>query len=225
VLDYVPADRPERFRARVIDLATGQLTPVPARPDSAADEVRAHRVDRVHDPRRSRLFSLYAYEDAALAFVQCLHLREGWRAYVPLPAPFGQERPGVHGIALAGDRLCVVHAPSGLVADIDPDRLTVTTVDRLAAGGQEGKPNLGILASGQLVINVDHAVITTGPARKLPTPGPARGLVIGTANDIWAGHPRGVIRYDLTTGAEVGQVPVADLYVVKHVRPWLRQPT
>jgi len=166
-------------------------------------------------------YTLYAYQPDAVAFVDCLHLGERWTHRVALPAPFGQERPGVHAIALApsGDRLCVVHASSGTVADIDPDRLMVKQVSPFAAAGEKGKPNARITASSRLIVNVDNMVVLTGPHREIATPGPARGLALGAGGDVWAGHPHGVVQYDLATGKETGQITEPELYTVKHVRP------
>ncbi|MEV6492621.1 hypothetical protein AB0M20_28975, partial [Actinoplanes sp. NPDC051633] len=177
-------------------------------------------IERLHDPARAMSYTLYAYQPDAVAFVDCLHLGERWTHRVALPAPFGRERPGVHAMALApaGDRLCVVHASSGTVADIDPDRLVVERVGPFAAAGEKGKPNARITASRQLVVNVDNVVVVTGPRREIATPGSARGLVLGAGGEAWAGHPDGVVRYDLATGKETGRLTVPGLYLLKHVR-------
>jgi hypothetical protein len=225
VLDYVPAAAPQQFRPRVVDLATGRLTPLSTRagapvPDGAEPLTRAHRLDGIVDARRGMYFALYSYQEDAVAFVECLHLRERWTQRVPLPAPFGQQRPGVHAIALSpnGDRLSVVHSPSASVADVDPDRLVVSRVGRFASTGQEGKPTARITGSGRLVVSVDRTVFATGPDRAIPTPGGTRGLALGPRGDVWAGHPAGLVRVDLSTGAELGRIAVRDLFTVKHVR-------
>jgi hypothetical protein len=225
VLDYVPAAAPQQFRTRVVDLATGRLTPLPVRagaptPDGSEPLTRAHRVDGIVDPRRGMYFALYAYQEDAVAFVECVHLRERWTHRVPLPAPFGQERPGVHAIVLSptGDRLSVVHSPSASVAVVDPDRLVVSQVGRFASTGQQGKPTARITASGRLVVSVDRKVFVSDPHRELPTPGQTRGLALGPRDDVWAGHPAGLVHFDLSTGAELGRIAVRDLFTVKHVR-------
>jgi hypothetical protein len=216
VLDYVPAGAPRRYRAGAVDLRTGRLAPALEAPP----ETRAHRIEAIHDARRRLLFTLYSYQEATLAYVDCRHLVDGWTRRIALPAPFGQERPGVHAIALSpsGDRLCVVHAPSASVADLDPDRLAVKEVTRFAASGQLGKPNVRFTAGGRLVVNVDGRVVATGPAREIATGGAARGLVVGAGDDIWVGHPDGVVRYNLATGAETARIAVPGLYVVQRVR-------
>lgn len=226
VLDYVPAAKPERYRPRAIDLAARKLIPLSTRdgklvPVGAEQQTRAHRIERLYDPIRAMSYTLYAYQPDAVAFVDCLHLGERWTHRVVLPAPFGQERPGVHTIALApsGDRLSVVHASSGTVAEIDPDRLVVKQVSQFAVPGEKGKPNARITASNSLIVNVDTMVVVTGPRSEIATPGPARGLALDSGGGVWAGHPTGVVRYDLATGRETGRIRVPELYTVKHVRP------
>jgi hypothetical protein len=123
-------------------------------------------------------------------------------------------------MAPSGDRLCVVHAASGSVADIDPDLLVVKQIRPFAATGEKGKPNARISASGELIVNVDNmvVVVATGSRREIATPGPARGLALGAGDEVWAGHPNGVIVYDLASGKETGRITVPGLYTVKHVR-------
>jgi len=217
-LDFVPADKPDRFGLRAVDLTTGRMSAVSNR--DGGEYLRAHRVDSVHDARRGRLYALYAWP-AGSAFVHALHLGEGWARRIDLPAPFGRERPGVHAIALSptGDRLAVVHSISARVAEVDLDRLVVTGVSALAPDGQRGKPNARFTPAGRLVVNVDTKVIATGPYRETATPGEARGLVVESDTAVWAGHPDGVVRYDLTTGARTGSLDVPDLYVLKDVFP------
>jgi hypothetical protein len=225
VLDYVPAAKPERYRLQAVDLAARRLTPLFTRggkpvPVGTERQTRAHRIESVYDQRRAMFYTLYAYQPDAIAFVDCLHLGQRWTHRVALPAPFGRERPGVHAIALSpsGDHLCVVHASSGSVVDIDPDRLEVKQVSRFAAVGEKGKPNARITASGRLVINVDNMVVATNPRREIITAGHARGLALGADNDIWVGNPTGVVQYDLATGREIGRITVPGLFTVKHVR-------
>jgi hypothetical protein len=225
LLDYVPAAAPQRFRRRAVDLATRELAALSTRegvpvPVGTEAQTRAHRIEGVYDSRRAMFYTLYAYQPDAVAFVDCLHVGRRWTHRVVLPAPFGRERPGVHAIALApsGDRLCVVHATSGTVVDIDPDRLAVERVSTFAAAGEKGKPGARITPSGRLVVSVDTMVVATGPRREIGTPGHARGLALGAGDEIWVGHPGGVVHYDLGTGREIGRITVPDLFTVKHVR-------
>jgi hypothetical protein len=216
VLSYLPASRPQRYTAGVIDLATGVLAPVPG-----AEEMNAHRIFRVHDPRRDMLFAICSRQEESLAFVHCLHLRQRWARRVALPAPFGQGRPGVHTLALspAGDRLSVFHSLSATVADIDPDALSAQKPWQLSNTGQDGKPGLLINRSGGVVAAVDGLVLQSEPRREIGTPGQVRGLVPGTGDDLWVGHPNGIVQYNLATAREVRRIDVPGMFVLKHVMP------
>jgi len=125
----------------------------------------------------------------------------------------------VHALALdgMGERLSAVHSVSARVADIDPERLALKRVGEFAAAPQEGKPGIGFSRDGRMVVSVDGKVIATGPYRETATPGEPRGLVIRD-HLIWAGHPEGVVRFDLSTGRETGRTPIPGLYVLKRVR-------
>jgi hypothetical protein len=217
VLSYLPAGRPQRYTVGVIDLATGLLSAVPGAPE----EMNAHRVLRVYDPHRGMLFAICSREEDSLAFVHCLHLRQRWAQRVALPAPFGRGRPGVHTLAMSptGDRLSVFHSLSASVADIDPDRLLTQKPWQLTTTGQDGKPGLLIGRSGGLVAAVDGLVIQSEPRREIGTPGQVRGLALGTGDDLWVGHPNGIVRYDLATAKEIGRIDVPGMYVLKHIMP------
>ncbi len=211
LLDYTPAAKPERYRVQAVDLRTRRMVPI-------GDVMRVHRIARVYDPRRAILFTVCSREEERVAFVHCLQVGKRQARRIDLPTPYGQARPGVHGIALGADRLSVVHSLSASVVDIDPDRLIVTRVGAFAGPDEDGKPGVLITPSGGLVVSLDKKVIVTSPRREIATPGETRGLAFGGGNDVWVGHPDGLAHYDLATGDELGRIRVPGLYVLKHVR-------
>ncbi|MFC6019175.1 YncE family protein [Plantactinospora solaniradicis] len=133
VLDYLPPTAPDRYRVRVVDLASGQVQPLLTRvkavvPGGAEEEMRGEGRQAVYDSRRKRLFTLYTHqpdhvhtrdriaavtdpngagarEDAphVHAFVHTLDLNERWAFCVDLPAPFGERAAIGHTIALSRD--------------------------------------------------------------------------------------------------------------------------
>jgi hypothetical protein len=214
VWDYFPAQAPDRYQMKVIDLKSGEMTAVPTRSGSAT--VAATRVARVTDDRRGVLFGLYV--DTRNAFIHCLSLREGWSHQIVLPAPFGQGRPGVHTIALTPSpgRLSVFHSLSASVADLDPDTLTLKQIWTLSPDAQDGKPSMLMSPQGDLIASVDGKIIVSQPFREIGTPGQTRGLVFGAGGDIWAGHPDGAVNYDLATGQEIRRIRVPKMFVLKH---------
>jgi hypothetical protein len=213
VLDFTPPSKPDHFRIGMVDLRTGLLS-------ALTEQRRESRVQRVYDVRRGVLYAMCVDSVDAVASVHCLNVGQGWAQRIGLPPPFGQDRPGVHAIALSdsGDRLVAIHSPSASVADVDPDQRVVKRISSFSATRQDGKPGLAITSSGRLVVGVDAKVIVDSPRLEIPTPGQARGLVLGGHNDVWVGHPDGVVQFDLSTGKEIRRIAVPGLYVLKHVR-------
>lgn len=211
VMDFLPPGKPDRYRAAIVDLRAGRLTPL------ESEATRAHRVVRVHDERRGRLFAICAREGEA--YVHCLDLASATTYRIEMPPPFGGGRPGVHTLAqsVTRNRLCAVHSLSATVAEIDPERLVLKELSTFATPPQEGKPGLVLTREGRMVVSLDGRLIATDPHREMATPGEPRGLVAGPGAEVWAGHPEGVVRFDVTTGAELGRVRIPGLYMLKQV--------
>ncbi|MEE6311172.1 hypothetical protein V1634_30505 [Plantactinospora veratri] len=133
VLDYLPPTAPERYRVRVVDLASGRVEPLLTRvkavvPGGAEEEMRGEGRQAVYDRQRNRLFTLYTHQPDHVhtrdriaatadpngagarddaphvhAFVHTLDLTERWAFCVDLPAPFGERAATGHTIALNRD--------------------------------------------------------------------------------------------------------------------------
>src|SRR5262249_55171356 len=108
-------------------------------PPGAEEEMRGEGRQAVYDPVRGLLFTLYTNQPdeghvAVHAFVHTLNVRDGWAFCVDLPAPFGTGTGQAHAIArsASGTVLVVVDAGSGTLAVVDPDQLTVRSVNQFA---------------------------------------------------------------------------------------------
>lgn len=177
VLDYLPPTRPDRYRVRAIELATGQFRPLLTRlktpvPAGAEEEMRGDGRQAVYDAARRTLFTLYTHQpdhehtrdllaggaraDAPQvhAFVHTLQLDTGMAYCIDLPAPFGQAAPTAHAIVTQpdGTRLYVVDVGSGSLAHIDPDELTVAGVSRFSGADTAGEAFAVTTMDGQLVV-------------------------------------------------------------------------
>ncbi|MEQ4300507.1 hypothetical protein ABNF97_03775 [Plantactinospora sp. B6F1] len=67
VLDYLPPTAPDRYRVRVVDLASGRVEPLLTRvkavvPAGAEEEMRGEGRQAVYDRARNRLFTLYTHQ-------------------------------------------------------------------------------------------------------------------------------------------------------------------
>jgi hypothetical protein len=177
VLDYLPPARPDRYRVRAIELATGQFRPLLTRqktpvPAGAEEEMRGDGRQAVYDATRKMLFTLYTHQpdhehtrdllaggaraDAPQvhAFVHTLQLDSGMAYCIDLPAPFGHAAPTAHTIVAQPDgaRLYVVDVGSGSLAHIDSDQLTMAGVSRFSGADTAGEAFAVTTMDGRLVV-------------------------------------------------------------------------
>lgn len=156
VLEYLPANAPERYRVRRVGLATGEVQPLLLRdkglvPPGAEEEMRGEGRQAVLSPDRSRLYTLYLHQgehqhtrdllpgshvtDGPLvhAFVHVLSLTEGWAYCLDLPSPFGERPAAAHALTISpdGGRLYIGETTTNHVAVADTESLTLTRVATL----------------------------------------------------------------------------------------------
>ncbi|MFC3502773.1 YncE family protein [Micromonospora krabiensis] len=235
VIDWLPPARPDRYRVRVVDLATGTAGPLQTRakalvPPGAEEEMRGDGRQAVLAPDRSTLYTLYTHQadhrhtrdllsgrpGNVHAFVHTLHLGDRWAYCVDLPHPFGAGPASCHAIAVSPDgrSLFVADVASGTVAEISTEQLTVLRTATVAAGaGVAYAATDGtrlFLAAGPSVRTVDVAglrVVGEWAMRERVT-----GLVLSPDGArLHVGQPGAVSWHDVTSGRELGRVPVDGL--------------
>jgi YVTN family beta-propeller protein len=152
VLDWLPPTAPDRYRVRVVDLASGASRPLNTRnkvPVSAGaeEEMRGRGRQAVRAPDGNTLYTLYTNQPdpdtpasgggpgwtggtPAHAFVHTLNLSGSWAFCVDLPDPFGAGPAAAHTVAIdhAGAKLYVADLHSGRLAVVDTAALGVETV-------------------------------------------------------------------------------------------------
>ncbi len=157
VLQYLPAEAPERYRVRRVEVSTGAVTPLLSRdksvvPPGAEEEMRGEGRQAVLAPDRGRLYTLYLHQGEhqhtrdllpgrhspdghpVHAFVHVLSLTEGWAYCLDLPAPFGDHPAEAHALTVSpdGKRLYVGELTTKQIAVADTESLTVTDLAPLA---------------------------------------------------------------------------------------------
>ncbi len=246
VLDYLPPMNPDRYRVRVVDLATGALQPLYTRdkkviPPGAEEQMRGQGRQAVYAAGHRLLFTLYTHQpehehtrdllhggardDAphVHAFVHTLSL-DGLFAYcIDLPAPFGEGPPEGHAIALSryGVNPIVVDATSGTLAQLDGSALTVSRIATFPKGGTAVAAAISP-DDRTAYIGADEGihVIRTGvltTASQWRIPAPIRGLVVSAdGRRLWVGQTDRALALDTASGREVASVGIPGLTSLQH---------
>ncbi|TCB98476.1 hypothetical protein E0H26_08860 [Micromonospora zingiberis] len=236
VLEWLPAQAPDRYRVRVVDLDSGVPGPLYTRlkqaiPTGAEEEMRGDGRQAVLAPNRRVLYTLYTHQpdhqhtrdrisgrpgSDVHAFVHTLHLQERWAYCVDLPHPFGEGQPVGHAMALTpdGSRLLVVDVTSGIVADISTEELTVRETAKLASGTGAAYAAAGggrlFVAAGNSVWVSDLAGLGGGIAR--PVADPVTGLLLSPdGGRLYVARAGGVSWHDPAGGEELGRLAVPGL--------------
>jgi hypothetical protein len=246
VLDYLPPTAPDRYRVRVMDIATGAIGPLSTRlkqlvPAGAEEEMRGEGRQAVYDGYRGQLFTLYTHQPdhehtrtlvaggarpgqpLVHAFVHTLSVRDGWAYCIDLPEPFGLGPASAHSIvrSASGTLLCVVDASGGAVAVLDADQLVVSRVGRFAGAASEAVGAAFASDGARLFVAVDRELVvldsmSLGTVDRWRLPAPARG-VAASAGSVYVGQSDAVLALDPATGATRWRVPVSGLSQVQQV--------
>ncbi|MER6952230.1 hypothetical protein ABT294_50300 [Nonomuraea sp. NPDC000554] len=243
VLDYLPPDRPERYRVRMVDLDSGRPAPLHTRdkkviPAGKEEEMRGRGRQAVLDPDASVLYTLYTHQDDHLhtrdllagrdldpgvhAFVHVLNLNQFWAYCLDLPAPFGLGPAQAHTIALAPEskRLYVFDASTGRVVQASTDDLTIRRSGFL--GRQPGEA-FAVTDGDRLYLGAGSRVQvadgeTLAPRAAWDLPGQARGLA-WLDGELLAGAGEQVLRLRSDTGGRLAAITVPGLRTVLHAEP------
>jgi hypothetical protein len=235
VLDWLPPTAPDRYRVRVVDLATGtpsalftrDKVPIPA---GAEEDMRGTGRQAVYAPDRHTLFTLYTNQPEHLhtrdrlagekeveanAFVHTLSVEIGWAYCLDLPEPFGHGPPAGHSIAVTPDgrRLLVADHTSGKLAVADAEQLVVSSVvpvsvgQGTAASVVSGDGRRLYLGIGSQLHVVDLARLTE--VAHWPAFGEVRGLALSAdGRRLLVGYRGAVGWLDPATGAPLGRASV-----------------
>lgn len=239
VLEWLPAQAPDRYRVRLVDLATETPGPLYTRdkapvPPGAEEEMRGDGRQAVLAPDRTVLYTLYTHQPDhqhtrnlisgrpgnVHAFVHTLNISARWAYCIDLPRPFGEAPASGHVMAVSpgGDWLFVAEVTSGAVAEISTAELTVRRTTSLAAGTGTGHAAADrdrlFVGAGRMVRTVDLARL--GRSTEWPLSEPVNGLVPSPdGNRLYVGQADAVSWHDPVTGAELGRAAVPGLVVLR----------
>jgi hypothetical protein len=238
VLDWLPANAPEHYRVRQIDLGTGEPTPLLTRdkvliPLGAEELMSGEARAGVYSPNLEVLYTLYTHQpdhthtrdllagrqSEVHAFVHTLQLAQNWAYCIDLPEPFGAGPAAAHAIAVApdGGTLYVVDVSSGRLAVIDPSTLGVSAVKELPSVDGSAVAAFAAVTTRYLFVGAGDEVLAIDrrdyrPAATRRVAGPIVGVGVDPSG--WrlciAGRDS-LLWTDVDTGAVLGQLPVPGL--------------
>ncbi|MEO3860637.1 hypothetical protein [Acrocarpospora sp. B8E8] len=240
VVDYLPADAPEGYRVRMLNLSDGSVSPVLTRtkqvvPAGAEEIMRGDGRLGVPSPLGDRLYTLYTHQPDHLhtrdlvagrstgvhAFVHVLSLTEHWAYCLDLPEPFGHGPAEGHAITVSDSAVYVFDTASGRAVRAEtPDLMNITeqTIPKSTGPAFAVAASDAVhLAAGEELFTVDRDTLSV--RRAGPTPGTPRGLALGPAGTLWMGIPDAAVHLDAKTGRELARVTIPGLITLRHAQP------
>lgn len=150
MIEYIPALSPDRYRVRILNLASGRVRPIGRLKDAGPRQMRGTGRMQVLHPSGEQLYTLYTQQGPnyahgapaehrkgeSRAFIHVLSLAEAWAHCIDLPAPFGTGVATASAVAISpdGERLYVSDWTNGALALVKPNRVRVARVERLELG-------------------------------------------------------------------------------------------
>ena len=242
VLQWRPAAAPDHYRVRLLDLAGGTLRPLLTRdkrpvPAGAEEEMRGDSRQAVLSADRTRLFTLYTHQPGhrhtrdlvsgrpgdAHAFVHVLHLAERWAYCLDLPHPFGRSPAAAHALAADHRHLAVLDVQSGRLAYADVGSLTIERIAGLPPAAH-ASASMVLAPDGRTRIGAGHTLTaldrdTDAEVGRWTVRTPVNGLGLSPdGSRLHIGGPGRVTCLDTASGRKLGEVAVADLIALRHVR-------
>jgi len=229
VLEWLPPAAPDRYRVRLVDLASGRFTEMLTRekqpvPVGTEEQMRGLGRQAVYAPGGQTVYTLYTQQSGAArvedgwhtesaGFVHTLDTTVGWAYCLDLPDPFGSGPNEAHTIALT---------PSGrqlLVADLSTGHLAVADTENLKVTGVVGIPR----GTGTAYSTVDGARLYLGvgpevhvvdlmrlePVARWAVQDEVRGLALSAdGTRLLVGYRGGIGWRDAIQGTASGRVPI-----------------
>lgn len=131
VLEYLPANAPNSYRVRRLDLATEEVHGVYSVDAELQERMRGTARIQAMSPDGTYLYTLYTTGGGRFgprrAFIHVLNLDELWAHCIDLPAEYGQVREPQIAITVSPDskRLYVNDVDSGAMSEVDTQSLEV----------------------------------------------------------------------------------------------------
>ncbi|MGH2693127.1 MAG: hypothetical protein ACRDHM_11625 [Actinomycetota bacterium] len=219
VVEYLPAERPTRYRVRRLDLLTEEVVGVYTVDQKLQKAMQGTARIQAGSRDGRRLYTLYTLEGTGgppRAFVHVLSLDRLWAHCIDLPMEFAHSRESSMAISVSPDgrHVYVADTRSGMVASLDTESLSVADtasvhlgsfrgVTQAAAGPQERL----FLGKGTALRSLDTSSLSVSGTWQMPH----RITGLQPANDgrrLYVGQRGEILVVDTQTGEILPAVDV-----------------
>jgi hypothetical protein len=228
LLDYLPPQKPELYRVRVLDLTTGQVLPLNTRdkqpiPPGAEETMRGQGHQAVFDPANGTLFTLYTHQEGhqhtgellgvrpgspdVHAFIHALHLELGWAYCIDLPKPFGESGTEGHTLALGAGQLFAISAAHGVVARISPESLNILSTRDFSP--LTGAASAVATPAGKVFVAAGDKLTDTETV--LPLDRTMHGLALAKDGRLWTSSDGKAVSIDWQAKKVISEISVPGL--------------
>lgn len=176
LLEFWPAEAPERYFVRSLDLETGEIADTFSPEVDLNPEMRGHARAQVIDPDGEFLYTLYTLDavgepvtdpnaevaSARWAFIHVISLTEDWSFCIFLPSPMGRSE-ATTGLAVTpgGGTLYAVDAAADRIVSIDTTTMKVRDAAELRGWESPTGQRLPMAAGpdGSVYVVLDEMVV------------------------------------------------------------------
>jgi hypothetical protein len=221
VIEYLPPLKPDRYRVRRLDLASGRVGGVFSVDGHLQQAMRGTARTQAMSADGQRLYTMYWLGEPAgggRAFVHVLDLDEQWAHCIDLPRPLGSPGEDANALALSADgsRLYVVDADAGSLAEIDTRELRTLRTSAIDMRGNSA-PRLAAATGPTLYLGRDDRLVaidrgTLAARDRWTMPGSVSGIQPAAADDrLFVAIGDRIIVLDRTNGRALRELTVEGL--------------
>jgi hypothetical protein len=233
LVDYLPAQQPDRYQITSLDLGSGNVVGVFGREKEALEDMRGVAGMKTFAPDRSALYTLYlrpptqpgAGSDTMRAEVHTLKLDARWAYCVDLPREFGGRDLSASAMSVSpdGTRLYVVDRAARRLVEVNTDVLTVTRSVDVPFRESSSPTSLVATRDGRLYISDGSSILSIRTDKldvtaRWQTNGPISSLAVaGDGRGLFASSPRHVEAFDAVRGPGPSTPIPDDAITISHI--------
>ncbi len=234
LIEYLPAQAPNSYRVRRLDLATEKVEGVYSVDAELQERMRGTARIQTMSPDGTYLYTLYTTGGGRFgprrAFVHVLNLDELWAHCIDLPAEFGNLREARMALTVSEDSklLYVNDVDSGAMAEVDTQSLEVlrtATAKVLTSGytprGVHDGGHTLYLARGPFLSAIDTRALEEEEAWTMS--GKIRGVQVSAdRRTVYVALSATVVELDARTGKQLDVVEPPGVGRIRRMGPVLR---